>query len=320
MRVENGDHLSPNMKIFGTDYTARPCVATIGSFDGVHQGHRFVIQQVVNQAHKEGIEAIVVTFSNHPLQVIRKGFVPQMLSPEEEKITLLQQTGIDKVVMLEFTRELSLLTAHEFMRDVLKEQINVKTLFIGYDNHFGHDGKGLPDYQKYGRELGIDVMEIASFSPAEGCGVLSSTAIRNALLTGDVMTANALLGYSYFLQGYVVQGFQNGRRIGYPTANLQVSPLKLVPENGVYLVKSDMGFGMLNIGTRPTLHNGTERSIEVHLFDFHGDLYDKKMKIEILRHLRKEREFGSLEELKRQLEEDEQRCRALALSVYNSKI
>ena len=304
------------MKILGKDCSIRPCVATIGSFDGVHRGHQFVVQQVINQAHRQGLEAIVVTFSNHPLQVLRTDFVPQMLSPEEEKISLLQQTGIDKVAVLEFTEGLSLLTAQEFMRNVLKEQIGVKTLLIGYDNHFGHDRKGFPDYVEYGRELGIEVMDIEPFSPDNGCGILSSTAIRNALTTGDIATANALLGYSYFLQGQVVRGFQNGRRLGYPTANLQVNPLKLIPENGVYLVKSNVGFGMLNIGTRPTLHNGTERSIEVHLFDFQGYLYDTTMKIEILHHLRKEREFGSLEELKRQLAEDEQRCRALALSLY----
>lgn len=295
----------------------RPCVATIGSFDGVHLGHRFVIRQVVCQAREQGLEAVVVTFSNHPLQVLREDFVPQMLSPGEEKVSLLQQTGIDRVEVLEFTRELSLLSAKEFMQNVLKEQLGVKVLMIGYDNHFGHDRKAFPDYLDYGKELGIDVKGMDSFSLNDGCGVLSSTAIRNALLAGDVTTANGLLGYDYFLQGYVVQGFQNGRRIGYPTANLQVSPLKLIPENGVYLVKSDIGFGMLNIGTRPTLHNGTQRSIEVHLLDFHGDLYGKTMKIEILCHLRKEREFASLEELKRQLAEDEQRCRALAGQMTN---
>lgn len=300
-----------SLKIFGTDCDVRPCVATIGSFDGVHLGHRFVIRHVVEQARKKGLEAVVVTFSNHPLQVLRPGFQPQMLSPEEEKISLLEQTGVDKVVVLEFTKELSLLTAQDFMRRVLKERVDVRMLLIGYDNHFGHDGKGFSDYVEYGRRLNIEVMNIESFSPADECGILSSTTIRNALLTGDITTANSLLGYCYFLQGTVVRGFQNGRRIGYPTANLEVSALKLIPENGVYLVRTDMGMGMLNIGTRPTLHNGTQRSIEVHLFDFQGDLYDKPLRIEILRHLRKEREFGSLEALKRQLTDDEQRCREL---------
>ena len=307
------------MKIIGKDCDIRPCVecdmrpcvATIGSFDGVHLGHRFVIRQGVEQARRDGLEAVAVTFSTHPLQVLRKGFVPQMLSPEEEKISLLRQTGIDKVVVLEFTDDLSLLSARAFMQEVLKERIGVRCLLIGYDNHFGHDGKAFPDYVRYGREMGIEVKEMAAFSLAEGGGVLSSTAIRNALLTGDIEAANASLGYAFFLQGTVVRGFQNGRRMGYPTANLQVNSQKLIPENGVYLVRSDMGFGMLNIGTRPTLHNGTERSIEVHLFDFHGDLYGTAMRIEILRHLRKEREFASLEELRRQLAEDEEECRAL---------
>ena len=299
------------MKIIGKDSGMQPCVATIGSFDGVHLGHRFVIGQVVEQARRRGLEAVVVTFSNHPLQVLRRDFVPQMLSPGEEKTALLRQTGIDKVVELEFTEELSLMTAQDFMRSVLKEQVGAKMLLIGYDNRFGHDGKLFADYVHYGNAMGIEVGDVEAFASADGCGALSSTAIRNALLTGNVGEANALLGYPYFLQGSVVRGFQNGRRLGYPTANLQVNPLKLIPENGVYLVRTDKGFGMLNIGTRPTLHNGAERSIEVHLFDFHGDLYDMGMRIEILCHLRKEREFGSLEELKRQLADDEHRCRAL---------
>lgn len=299
------------MKIVGKDSETRPCVATIGSFDGVHRGHRFVIGQVVSQAREEGLEAVVVTFANHPLQVLREGFMPQMLLTTEEKIEMLRKTGVDKVVVLEFTRELSRLSAREFMRDVLAKKVGARRLLVGYDNHFGHDGKGLEDYVEYGKELGIEVREIEAFSPADGGVALSSTAIRNALLTGEIERANALLGYSYFIEGLVVKGFQNGRQLGYPTANLRVEELKLVPENGVYLVRNEMGFGMLNIGTRPTLHNGKERSIEVHLFDFHGDLYGKALKIEILHHLRREREFGSLEELKWQLAEDEQRCREM---------
>lgn len=304
------------MNTVGKDCDIRPCVATIGSFDGVHRGHRFVIGQVVEQAREKRLEAVVITFANHPLQVLRNDFVPQMLLTTDEKIERLREAGIDRVVVLEFTRDLSMMSAREFMDAVLKGKVGAERLLVGYDNHFGHDHKHLADYVRYGKELGIEVMELSPFCPADGCGILSSTTIRNALLVGDIATANALLGYSYFLQGSVVRGFQNGRRLGYPTANLQVNPLKLIPENGVYLVKSDMGFGMLNIGTRPTLHNGTERSIEVHLFDFRGNLYDTDIRIEILHHLRKEREFGSLEDLKRQLAEDEQRCRALVSSQY----
>ena len=304
------------MKIAGNDCGVRPCVATIGSFDGVHSGHRYVVGQVVKQARSEGLDAVVVTFANHPLQVLREGFVPQMLSTVEEKVDMLLRAGVDKVVLLEFTRELSVLSAREFMRDVLKEKIDVRRLLIGYDNRFGHDGKRLADYVEYGRELGIEVMEVEAFCPADGCGVVSSTTIRQALLMGEVERANALLGYVYSMEGLVVRGFQNGRRLGYPTANLQVDGEKLVPENGVYLVRTEDGFGMLNIGTRPTLHNGGGRSIEVHVFDFHGDLYGRRMRIEVLHHLRKEREFGSLEELKEQLAEDERRCREIVAEIY----
>ena len=313
------------MKIIGNNTVLCPCVATIGSFDGVHQGHRFVIQQVVHHAHKQGLEAVVVTFSNHPLQVLRSDFMPQMLSTEEEKVRLLQQTGIDKVVLVEFTQELSQLTAQAFMRNILKDQIHVQTLFVGYDNHFGHDHKQFADYVQYGKEMGMEVIQTQPFCPKEASDkavgkVLSSTAIRHALLTGDIVTANELLGYPYALQGCVVRGFQNGRQLGYPTANLQVNPQKLIPENGVYLVQSEVGFGMLNIGTRPTFHNGTQKSIEVHLFDFHGDLYDQMLRIEILCHLRKEKEFDSLEALRTQLAQDEQECRALSPRFHTKTI
>ena len=300
-----------NMKLIGNDIEPRPCVATIGSFDGVHQGHLFVIQQVVQQAQERGLASLVATFSNHPLQVLRSDLRPQLLSTEEEKIALLQRTEIDDIALLHFTKKLSLLSARTFIQTILKEQLQAQVLLIGYDNHFGHDHKQFPDYVQYGKELGIEVIPCQ-----EHQGGYSSTAIRQSLLSGDIATANSLLGYPYTLQGTVVAGFQNGRKLGFPTANLQVNPLKLIPENGVYLVRADEGFGMLNIGTRPTLHNGTQRSIEVHLFDFEGDLYQHTLKIELLHHLRKERGFTSLEALRQQLHEDEETCRKIIHSTY----
>lgn len=290
----------------------KPCVATIGTFDGVHRGHQFIVQQVVNQAHDRGLDAVVVTFPNHPLQVLRQDFHPQMLTLKEEKTELLQKMGIDEVVMKDFTPTLAQLTARDFMSTILKEELNVQALMMGYDNHFGHDHKGFDDYQRYGQELGIEVIGCQELASEQR---ISSTVIRQALLQGNIGHATTLLGYKYFLQGKVIEGFQNGRKLGYPTANLQVNPHKLIPENGAYLVSTIYGYGMLNVGTRPTLHNGQQRSIEVHIFDFDGNLYGQTLTVELLHHLRKEREFATLEALQQQLTTDEAQCRSLLMST-----
>ena len=322
------------MQVVGKDNTTRPCVATIGTFDGVHRGHQFVVQQVVNQARERGLDAVVLTFPNHPLQVLRENFQPQMLTLSDEKERLLQQTGADRVVLMDFTKELAGMTARDFMQTILKERLNAQVLLMGYDNHFGHDRTGFEDCQHDGKELGIEVIGCEELMSEQR---ISSTAIRQALLSGDVDTANTLLGYHYALQGEVVQGFQNGRKLGYPTANLQVNPCKLIPENGAYLVRCNLPahnsqlsidsvelkvlnsqpfFGMLNVGTRPTLHNGQQRSIEVHLFDFDGDLYGQTITIELLHHLRKEQEFATIEALQQQLATDEEQCRRLLQSSF----
>ena len=306
----------------GKDNTTKPCVATVGTFDGVHRGHQFVVEQVVKQARERALDAVVLTFPNHPLQVLQDDFQPQMLTLAEEKQELLRKAGADKVVLMDFTKELAGMSARDFMQTILREQLQTEALVIGYDNCFGHDRKTFHDCQQYGLELGIEVIGCEEYNMNEG---ISSTTIRQALLNGDVETANHLLGYHYSLQGEVVEGFQNGRKLGYPTANLQVNSTKLIPENGAYLVKCQLStvncqlstlFGMLNVGTRPTLHNGRQRSIEVHLFDFDGDLYGQTLTLELLHHLRKEQEFSTLEALKQQLSADEAQCRLL---LHSSK-
>ena len=223
---------------------------------------------------------------------------------------------------MDFTQALAQMSARDFMRTILQEQLKVQVLMMGYDNHFGHDRLSFADCQQCGRTLGIEVIGCEELASKQK---ISSTSIRQALLCGDVETANHLLGYHYTLQGEVVQGFQNGRKLGYPTANLQVSPCKLIPENGAYLVKCQFSaansqlstfnfqlstfFGMLNVGTRPTLHNGRQRSIEVHIFDFDGDLYGQTLTLQLLHHLRKEQEFDTLETLQQQLATDEAQCK-----------
>lgn len=290
------------------DKPVQPCVATIGTFDGVHRGHQFVVQQVIGQARERGLDAAVVTFSNHPLQVLSTDIHPQMLTLANEKMELLQKLGLGHVMQIDFTQNLAKMTAFDFMRSILKEQLNVQVLMIGYDNHFGHDNKCFKDYLRYGQALGIEVIQCPELVSAQR---VSSTTIRQALLQGDVSSATTLLGYNYFLQGEVVEGFQNGRKLGYPTANMQVDACKLIPENGAYLVTTQYGWGMLNIGTRPTLHNGQQRSIEVHIFDFDGNLYGQTLKVNLRHHLRKEREFDTLEALQQQLVADEAHCRSL---------
>lgn len=297
------------MRIIGKDISYKtPSVCTIGSFDGVHQGHRFVVSQVMEQAKKRGLTSLVVTFSNHPLKVLRPDFRPQLLTLEDEKVELLKETGVDSIALLEFTKELSQLSAREFMQKILKEQLNAKVLIIGYDNHFGHDHKTFDDYVEYGKELGIEVIKNTEL-PSDFKA--SSTAVRHALNQGDILAANKILGYPYYIKGKVVNGFHIGRKIGFPTANIEVPSDKLIPMDGVYCVKALDHIGMMNIGYRPTLDNGPQRSLEVHLLDFDGNLYGDEIKIEFLKFLRGEKKFDSIEQLQQQLKLDEKKCRKL---------
>ena len=291
----------------------RGFVATIGSFDGVHLGHRHVIRQVEELAHQLGLSSMVVSFPNHPLKVLRPDFHPELLTLADEKEALLRDLGADSVVMLPFTRDLSMLTSREFMDRILREQLGVKVLVIGYDNHFGHDRRSFDDYVAYGKELGIEVVR---GTQTETAGLVpSSTAIRQALKSGDVELANSLLGYAYRIDGEVVSGFHVGTTIGYPTANISVDADKLLPRGGAYCVRCLDHVGMMNIGHRPTLDNGSEQSIEIHLLDFEGNLYDRQLQVELLSFLREERKFGSLEELKQQLHHDEEACRKLCEGI-----
>ncbi len=293
-------------------------VATIGFFDGVHCGHRFLIGQLTKEATERGMQSLVVTFAKHPLEVLRPDFRAELLSTCAEKVELLHDAGADKVEVLDFNRELSQMSAHDFMERILRDRMGVKVLFIGYDHKFGRGGQDtFDDYVRYGKELGIEVKRIEELQGDDG-HKNSSSVVRNALRQGDVETANAVLGYRYALEGVVVGGFRVGRKIGYPTANIEVEDSgKLVPHSGVYAVKASffnghLGgsvSGMMNIGYRPTLDNGDKRSIEVHLFDFNADIYSERIRIEFVAHIRDERKFNSIEELQSQLAADERMCR-----------
>ena len=286
-----------------------PSVATSGFFDGVHLGHRHLINQVKMAASLNGWCSSIITFPVHPRQVIQSDYQPSLLSSPEEKIELLATTGIDNCILLPFTKELSQLTAWEFMQ-LLYEQYQVRMLVIGYDHRFGHNrAETFEDYCRYGRELGIHIMQATAYTQEQD--KVSSSAIRRALLSGEVSTATKYLGYSYFLQGTIVGGYQVGRKIGFPTANLRVDfSNKLIPSVGVYAVyvyvNGQKYKGILNIGHRPTLNNGADLSIEVHILDFEGDIYHQPMRIEFIDFLRTEAKFQSTEELALQIQKDKE--------------
>lgn len=286
-----------------------PSVATIGFFDGVHRGHRFLIDQVRREAAARGLESAAVTFPVHPRQVLQSDYRPKLLTTPQEKLALLAETGIDTCILLDFTPHLASLSAREFM-EVLKNRYRIRALLIGYDHRFGHNrSEGFDDYCRYGKELGIEVIHAQAL--VENGVSISSSLIRNLLKQGDAARANLYLGYRYYLDGKVVSGYQVGRKLGFPTANLQPSCTdKLVPKEGVYAVyayaEGKRYAGMLNIGHRPTVDNGTERSIEVHIIGFEGNLYQHSLRVEFVQYLRPEQKFEGIEALISQLQRDKE--------------
>lgn len=286
--------------------------ATIGFFDGVHLGHLFLLNELNAIAQNEHQQSMAITFGVHPRKVLCSSFQPKLLTDNEEKAALLS-TLTDEVEMLDFTTDMAELTAQEFMLNVLKKQLNVKTLLLGYDHHFGSDRQtDFTFYEKIGGKLGIKVIKATQYTK-DGQHISSST-IRNLIEAGDIQEANRLLGHPYQLSGTVVNGYQIGRKLGFPTANIQpCNTDKLIPKTGVYAVEiiwqGQAHSGMLNIGSRPTLEQPDARiSIEAHIFDFEGDLYNELLTIRFLHHIRNEIHFQSIDELKKQLEQDRLIC------------
>lgn len=286
----------------------RPSVAAIGFFDGVHLGHHYLIEQVRAEAAKRGICSSLITFPVHPRKVVHAEYKPELLTSYEEKIKLLETTDVDYCFALDFTSDVSHLTAYEFMRYILKERYNVQGLVIGYDHRFGHNrSEGFEDYCNYGKALGIDI--VRAHARVVDRATISSSVIRRLLLAGDTVLAATYLGYDYFLDGTVVDGYKVGRTIGFPTANIQVAdPDKLIPADGAYAVwvavNNQIYAGMLNIGHRPTIGNGFDRSIEVHILHFHSDIYHCPIRIYFVQRIRSEMKFGGKEQLIEQLTKD----------------
>lgn len=282
-------------------------VVTIGTFDGVHVGHKKIIKRLVKIADAENLQAIVLTFFPHPRMVVQNDTNIKMLNTIDEKTKLLEAEGIDHLVVKKFTKEFSRLSAQDYVRDVLVEKLHVKHIIIGYDHHFGRNRTAnINDLKAFGEIYDFKVTEISAHEINEVA--VSSTKIRSALSNGNLKTANTFLGYNFMLTGTVVKGKGLGKKLDYPTANLQIEePYKLIPKNGVYVVKAHIEgktvFGMMNIGTNPTV-DGKNQSIEVHFFDFSNDIYGAQVEIEILERLRDEQKFESLEALKNQLSKD----------------
>lgn len=293
------------------------CCAAIGFFDGVHRGHCYLIEQVKAEAARRGLMPIVITFEEHPrLALSQTRYWPELLTTNAQKLQLLAQTGLAACAMLHFDHTMSMLTSREFMELVLKKELNVQCLLIGYDHHFGSDlSAGYKDYVKYGKELGIDVLRERPFNTDELR--ISSSATRRFLTGGNVEMARACLGRPYQLEGSVVEGRHAGSLMGYPTANLRPDCAEqLVPGRGVYAARAEIdGFrykAMVNIGWRPTLDNGSDQTIEAHLLDYDGgDLYGHHLKLNFYRRVRDEHRFDSIEALQKQLAIDADVVRAM---------
>ena len=287
-------------------------VLTIGTFDGVHIGHQKIINRLNQIKTGEDNNSVILTFFPHPRSVLNFGDDFKMLNTIEEKIQLLNKFGLDHLIIEPFTKEFSRLTALEFVRDILVNQLHINKLVIGYDHQFGKNREGnFEQLKEYGELYHFGVEEI----PAQEIKnvSVSSTKIRKSIEEGDIEKANTYLGYSYLLSGKIIKGEGIGRRINYPTINLYIEEgYKLIPKIGVYIVKTEIEtrvvFGIMNIGFRPTL-DGKHQTIEIHLLDFHGNLYGKKMQIHVLKRLRDEKKFDSMESLTEQIKKDEETAR-----------
>ena len=307
------------MKIFHSinDFrSTKKTIITLGTFDGVHIGHKKILEKVLQNTGDGQYESLVLTFFPHPRMILKEDSDMKLLNTIDEKIDLLDKIGIQNLVIHPFDEKFSRLTAEEFVKTILVDRFQVQKIIIGYDHRFGRNRTAnINDLIAFGEQYDFEVEQISVQEINEIS--VSSTKIRNALLEGNMTLANDYLGYNYFLTGTVVKGKQLGRTINFPTANLKIQEnYKLIPQNGVYIVKSVINeqtvFGMMNIGFNPTV-NGQNQTIEIHYFDFDADLYHQKIRVSILQRIRSEQKFESVDLLKAQLETDKQ----MAISYLN---
>lgn len=291
-------------------------VLTVGTFDGVHAGHRAIIDRVAEKAEERNARSMIVTFDPHPRDIINPGDAGiKLLTTLQERTEILEELGIEVMLVIPFDRDFSLLTSEEFIRDIICDKIGVSEFVIGYDHHFGRNREGtIETIERLGRELGYDSYVVSKREI--GDQTVSSTAIRKALsVEGNVEQAAEFLQRPYRLNGTVVHGDKRGKQIGYPTANIKPEhPKKIIPKNGVYAVKvridDNWHNGMMNIGLRPTFE-GKEPTLEVHLFDFSRDIYGMEVQVRFYHRIREEKKFDGIETLRQQLEKDEEAARKL---------
>ncbi len=294
--------------------TKKTSIVTIGTFDGVHIGHQEIINRLVKNSVNNDNKSVILTFFPHPRMVIQKGSELKLLTTLQEKIALLEKTGLDFLIIEPFTKDFSRLTALDFVRDILVQQLKIKKLVIGYDHHFGRNREGnFEQLKEYGTVYNFKVEEIPA-QDIESIAV-SSTKIRKALAEGNIQKANTYLGYEFMLTGKVIHGKGLGKKWNYPTINIHIEEsYKLIPKSGVYIVKTNIDntniFGIMNIGYRPTV-DGKNQTIEVHLLDFNADLYGENIQVQLAYHLRDEQKFDSIDNLFNQIKLDEKKAREL---------
>ena len=290
------------------DYNStKPSVITIGTFDGVHIGHKKIINQLTSISSKNNLISILLSFFPHPKMVLQNDNELKLINTIQEKEGLLNSLNLDYLIIKKFTKEFSRLSALEFVRDILVNKLNAKHIIIGYDHHFGRNRTAnIEQLKEFGELYDFKVTEILAQDIDDIA--ISSTKIRKALINGEIRLANKFLGYNFFFSGDVVHGNNIGKTISFPTANIKIdAPYKLVPKNGVYIVKTiidnQITFGMMNIGYNPTF-NGKQKSIEIHFINFNKNIYHKNLTIEMISRIRNEIKFNTVEDLKKQLEQD----------------
>ncbi len=302
------------MKIFNNIQSYSPekeSILTIGTFDGVHIGHHKILTKLVEESKKNNLSSLIMTFFPHPRMVLQKSQEIKMIDTIDEKIHLFEKTGVDNLIIQPFDENFSKIRAKEFVEEILVKKLKIKHIIIGYDHRFGKDREAsVDDLKKFGLNYMFTVEEIAAQEIHSIA--ISSTKIRNAILKGEIKKCNEYLGRNFMLTGEVVHGDGLGKKINFPTANIEIAETyKIIPKNGVYLVKaiinSEIYFGMMNIGVRPTI-GGKNKSLEIHFFNFKDNIYNKTISVEIICKIRDEEEFSSIDELKIQLKKDEQFC------------
>ena len=297
-----------NLKSYSSE---KESILTIGTFDGVHIGHNKILKRLIQDSKKNNLSSLVMTFFPHPRMILNKSHEIKMIDTIDEKINLLEKTGLDNLIIHPFDNNFSKIRAKEFVEEILVKKLKIKEIIIGYDHKFGKDREAsVEDLKKFGKDYMFTVKEI----PAQEIDsiAISSTKIRNAILNGEIEKCNKFLGRNFILTGKVVYGDGLGKKIDFPTANIEIKETyKIIPMNGVYLVKTKINsntyFGMMNIGIRPTV-GGTNKSLEIHFFNFKDNIYGKNVSIEIIKKIRDEEKFSSIDQLKIQLKKDEQFC------------